>query len=504
MKPKAYKHQAEALSISKDKISFAYLMEMGSGKTRVVIENVDYLYENKKIEAVVIFCPNGLQFNWMLNEFPKWTESTYLCSVWTSTPNIKQKISLANLTSDRPGYEGLKILIANYESVRSTSFQTYIKDFLKKFKTIMVLDESTRIKNKSAKQTKFILSLTKLTKYRRIMSGLVSPNSPLDVYSQFEFLNPNILGFGSYFTFKNHFAIIEDNARLLNAIKQRSGSNRVPQLIKKDSLGNAMYKNLDQLSELIEPHSFRCLKSECLDLPEKVYKKIIIELSKKHRKIYDLVNDEILAEFETGTITVQLAIVRMLRLQQITGGFWKKDDDELMPIDDDFPKLDAIMDSIESTTGKVAIWTHYQIENNLIAAKLKKEYGNNSVVQYFGGVSKKEKELAVDRFSNIVRDETGIPHDEDTGCRFFVGEPHSGGIGLNLVLAENVYYYSNSFNLEDRLQSEDRHHRSGTKHTVTYYDIEALNTIDSKIISSLREKKNIAATITRDTFKEWI
>jgi SNF2 family DNA or RNA helicase len=557
--PPRYKHQQKLMTISKDKIAFAFLMEMGTGKTRPIIETAEHLFEKGEIEALVVLSPNGVQRNWVLNEIPKWCRTKYRAAWWTSNPNRKQADAITKLTA-RP-FNGLRILTANYESCNILSFKNYVKKFMRSFKNMAVLDESTRIKNPQAKRTKFIVDLRKFAQYRRIMSGFVTPQSPFDVYKQFEFLDPAILGFSSVYTFKAHFAEIEDNKFLLAAIQKRSQRSkpftnmitpmvfekfkmsngmivspngtgtitvptylmqeaeqhgfkmmpnpRQPQLVKKHpTTKEPLYRNLDELNELIAPHSFRVMKKDCLDLPEKIYGRLPVELTDRQRSVYDQVANDFIAEFEGGEVTTAMAIVRLIRLQQITGGFIQLDDErDIRPIDGKFPKVEALMESIEDNTGKVAVWTHYQHENVLIADYLREAYGDKSVVQYFGGVSNNNKQIAVDRFQNIIRDKNGnkiSENEEESGARFFVGEPHSGGIGIELTLAEDAYYHSNSHNLEDRLQSEDRHHRSGTRHPVNYRDIEAINSIDQLIIEALRAKKDVAHVIMGDGLVNWI
>jgi len=559
--PPRYKHQQKVLTISKDKVAYALLMEMGTAKTRVIIETAEHLFKKGKIEALVVLSPNGVQRNWVLNEIPKWCTTRYRTAWWISAPNKRQLENLTKLTA-RP-YDGLRILTANFESCILPKFKLYIKKYLRSFPSLLTLDESTRIKSPQAKRTKFIVNLRHEAPYRRIMSGFVTPNSPFDLYKQFEFLDPTILGFGSYYAFKAHFAEIEENQYLLDAIQERNAkrnpyvsmfqaempfhqikltsgyvlspnssgvvsvptpyvseakkfglkivpSGRVPQLVKKNPITNEpIYRNLDELYKLIEPYSFRIMKSECLDLPEKVYKRLLVEMTAKQRRVYDAVLNELIAEFEEGEMTSQLAIVKMTRLQQIAGGFWKLDEErDVKPIDNKFPKVEAIMDHIEDVNGKVTVWTHYQHENELLADQLRTAYGDKSVVQYYGGSGSNAKRmLAVDQFQNIIRDKKGnkISEDEEeSGVRFFIGEPHSGGIGIELTKAETVYYHSNSFNLEDRLQSEDRHHRSGVRHVVTYIDVEVIDTIEGEIINALRAKKNVAHVIMGDGKVSWL
>jgi SNF2 family DNA or RNA helicase len=512
--PARYKHQQAMFQKSKDMTAFAALMEMGTGKTRPIIETAAHLHKSGKVEAMIILAPNGVQRNWVLNELPKWCATDYRAAWWSGKPNRKQAKSIESVTA-RP-YSGLRILAANYESCNLPSFKLYIKKFLNGFATLLVLDESTRIKTPAAKRTKFILSLRHRAPYRRIMSGLATPNSPFDLYKQFEFLDPTILGFSSYYTFKAHFAEIEDNKYLLEAIQRKRTKRdehgeivkfgRIPQLVKKGEDGLPIYRNLDELYKLIAPYSFRALKSECLDLPEKVYNLLPIELTDRQQSAYNSVRDDLIAEFAEGEITAAMAIVKMIRLQQIAGGFWQLDETRnIQSIDGKFPKLEAILESIEDAEGKVAIWTHYKHENELITDALREAYGAKSTVQYFGKVNNKVKQMAVDSFQGISRFRDEIVYDVTSGARFFVGEPHSGGIGIELTAAESVYYYSNSFNLEDRLQSEDRHHRSGTRHVVSYHDVVAIDTIDDRlIIPALRAKKEIAHVIMGDKNQSWL
>ncbi len=280
---------------------------------------------------------------------------------------------------------------------------------------------------------------------------------------------------------------------------------QAPMLVKKNSDGQPRYKNLDELSKLIAPHSYRVLKKDCLDLPPKVYHPTLkVELTSKQRHAYDSVREEMIAEFEEGEITAALAIVRLMRLQQITGGFWALDGEKAKPIDNNFPKLDAFMEVVQDTQGKFAFWTRFQHENELIANVLRDTYGGSSVVQYYGKINDKMKQKAVDEFSDIVRDTKGNKHFKESKVKYWVGEPHSGGIGLDLITAEGAGYYSNSLNLEDRLQSEDRHHRGGLKHTVNYFDCEAVDSADQFIIKNLRQKLEITTIIMRDEPRSWI
>ena len=240
------------------------------------------------------------------------------------------------------------------------------------------------------------------------------------------------------------------------------------------------YNNIDELTQAIEGHSFRVLKKDCLDLPEKIYQRHPVELSKKQRKLYDQLLKNFVTELEGEHLSAPEAITRLLRLQQIICG-WFPTEDGGTEIDEKNTRLSALIDLLPDIQCKVIIWARFKRDIKAIGAALGKK-----AVSYYGEVSNDDREVAVDRFQN------------DPNVRYFIGQPQSGGIGLTLTAAECAIYYSNSFDLETRMQSEDRCHRIGTKNNVTYIDFESPKTIDTKIINALREKKNLADTITKD------
>jgi SNF2 family DNA or RNA helicase len=270
-----------------------------------------------------------------------------------------------------------------------------------------------------------------------------------------------------------------------------------PQLIATNPDGTKRYQNLDELKAKIAPHSYRITKAECLDLPPKVYERRYVELNAEQRVLYNKLKKEFVAEFGGGKINAAMAMTRMMRLQQITGGFAPVLNDvgetiATHPVGKTNPKINALLELLEETDGKVIIWARFRKELELIAVALREEYGTKSAVEYHGGVSDKDRQSAVFTFQR--------EHDP----RFFVGQPHSGGIGLTLTAASTVVYFSNDFSLETRLQSEDRAHRIGQQKSVTYIDIEAVDTLDKKVIDALRSKKDMADVITGDNPSQWI
>jgi SNF2 family DNA or RNA helicase len=259
------------------------------------------------------------------------------------------------------------------------------------------------------------------------------------------------------------------------------------QIVMKNADGTPRWRNLDKLQKLIEPHSFRVLKKDCLDLPEKIYENVYFDLDPKQQAAYDLMQEEYRIELTPNVELSVSELASLVKLQQITSGFvMLPGGGELKYVSDKNPRLEALLEIVERTPGKVIIWARFKEELRAIAEALR-GIGRN-VVEYHGGVNEADREIAVDSFQN------GDVTD-------FVGQPQSGGIGLTLTAASLVIYYSNSFNRRHRWQSEDRAHRIGTKSNVVYIDLIANDTVDEKIASVLQQTAKMAATILGDDRK---
>jgi SNF2 family DNA or RNA helicase len=337
----------------------------------------------------------------------------------------------------------------------------------------MAVDESTTIKNPDAKRTKNICNLSILSKYRRILTGSPVTKSPLDLYKQCDFLKEELLGHGSYYTFRTRYAIM----------KTANFGGKSIQIV-------VGYKNLDELSEKLRPFSYRVLKDDCLDLPDKIYMKRTVQLSSEQKKVYEQMKQMALAEMNGKMMSTATVLTQLMRLHQITCGHFTADDGSIQKIKSN--RLDELMDVLEEIEGKVVIWAHYQNDVETIVEHLKKKYGDNSIVDYYGRTRPENRQSNIDKFQ------------KDEGCRFFIGTPATGGYGITLTQASNVIYYSNGYDLEKRMQSEDRAHRIGQKKSVTYVDMIADDTVDEKIVKSLRKKVNIATQIMGEELKQWI
>jgi len=472
-KTKPYAHQLTALEKSWDKEEYAYFMEMGTGKSKVLVDNIGMLYDNGKINAALIIAPKGVYRNWFSGEIPNHLaghiqHKTVLWTASTSKAKDKEYQSLFELDYD------LHILVMNVEAFSTKKGVEFAGKFLRSHKTMMAIDESTSIKTPTAKRTKSIMDLSILAKYKRILTGSPVTKSPLDLYSQCKFLDDDLLGFQSYYSFRQRYA---------HMVSRNFGGRQV-QIV-------ASYKRLGELSESLKKFSYRVLKEDCLDLPEKIYIKRTVELTDEQKKKYDTMKQAALAEFNGKITTAPHVLTQLMRLHQITCGHLRLDDGEIIDLKNN--RLNELMDVLEEVEGKAIIWANYIHDIETIVKAIQKKYGPDSVVQYYGAIESETRQKNIELFQ-----------DPESPVRFFIGNPQTGGYGITLTAANTVIYYSNGYDLEKRLQSEDRAHRIGQKKSVTYIDLTAEKTIDEKIVKALRKKIDIASEILGEEIKDWI
>jgi len=472
-KTEPYAHQLSALEKSWDKKVYAYFMEMGTGKSKVLVDNMAMLYDKGKINGALIIAPKGVYRNWYSQEIPNHLAShidhkTVLWTALTSKTKDKEYQQLFKVDLD------LHILIMNVEAFSTKKGLEFATRFLSCHKTLIAVDESTTIKTPTAKRTKAILALGKLAKYKRILTGSPVTKSPLDLYTQCGFLDEELLGFSSYYTFRNRYATMLD---------RNFGGRRV-QII-------GGYKRLDELAKILKPFSYRCLKEECLDLPEKTYIEREVELTDEQKKTYSTMKAAALASLKGKMATAPHVLTQLMRLHQITCGHLKNDDDTITELKSN--RISSLMELLEEVNGKVIIWANYVYDIKQIVAAIGKKYGEDSIVQYYGAIPSEMRQKYIETFQ-----------DPESKARFFVGNPQTGGYGITLTAANTVVYYSNGYDLEKRLQSEDRAHRIGQKNLVTYVDLIAPKTVDEKIRKALRKKINIATEIMGEELREWI
>ena len=475
-KTKPYDHQITALEKSWAAKTYALFMEMGTGKSKVLVDNIAMLYDKGAILGALIVAPKGVYKNWHDIEIPVHLPDHVNHSkvLWEPTNTKKKKLELDTLFDGKPE---LKFLIMNIEAFSTKKGLDFAHSFLNMLegKALIGIDESTTIKNPTAKRTKSILKIGNLASYRRILTGSPVTKSPLDLYSQCEFLDPWHLGHSSYYSFRSRYAHMVD---------RNFGGKRVQLVVS--------YRKLPELSEKLNKFSYRVLKEDCLDLPPKLFTRRTVELTDEQKKVYAQMKSLAMAFTEDGKVMSTVNVMtQLMRLHQVTCGTFKADDGTITHLENN--RVQALMDSIEDVEGKVIIWANYREDIKKIADALKKAYGEASTVEYWGEVD-----------AGVRQDNIAQFQDLKGPTRFFVGNAQTGGYGITLTAANTVIYYSNSYDLEKRLQSEDRAHRIGQTGNVLYIDLCAEGTIDEKIVKALKDKVNIANEIMGEDLKDWI
>lgn len=472
-KNKPFDHQRKYLERFWKKPVAALFADMGTGKSFMVINNIAMLYDVGKINSALVIAPKGVYRNWVDQELPKHLPEHIISrtALWTPSPRKAERAELDSLWDVT---EDLKILVMNVEALSTTKGFEYAKRFAMYTKCFMAIDESTTIKTPTAKRAKNVVKVGTHAQYRRIMTGSPVTRSPMDLYQQCDFLSNECLDSPSFYAFRARYAIL---------VEKHMGSHSFKKIVG--------YRKLDELKEKLDRFSYRITKDECLDLPPKVFIKREVQLTKEQLKAYEEMKTLALAMFDGGLTTTVNALTQLMRLHQITCGHSKLDDGTEISIPT--KRTEELLSVIEETSGKVIIWANYRHDIESIKLELQKEYGMAAVGTYYGDTDDEERRRVVREFQ-----------DPESELRFFVGNPRTGGYGLTLTAASTVVYYSNSFDLEVRLQSEDRAHRIGQTKSVTYVDLMVPGTIDEKIVRALRDKIDIANEVLGEEMKEWL
>ena len=466
-KTQPYEHQRKALNNGGLLKNYAYFMEMGTGKTKVAIDNVAYLWQNKEIKECVVIAPNSVYTNWV-------QEIVTHCPVPTNIWCWKISKDKELIKSDKENK--LSFILMNVEALSHKSGQKWLQNRinLNGKAMMMIIDESTTIKNPTALRTKAICKLGTAVKYRRILTGSPITKSPLDLYTQCAFLSKALLGFESFYTFRARYAVMH---------QIQMGGNQI--LVPK------YYTNLDELEWKLKSFSYRVKKDECLDLPPKLYQQRQVNLSTEQATVYTRLKKRARALIEDKTVSFNNKLTEILRLHQVCQGFLKTDEGTIHEFKNN-PKLKELMAVLEESDGKVIIWANYVYNIKQIKSALEERYGKDSVVSIFGEVDVEGRKDAVNNFQLNDR------------CRFLVGNPATGGYGLTLTAARYVVYFSNSYNLEVRWQSEDRAHRIGQKDKVTYIDLMVPESLDVMIMSALDRKIKLSAETLGEEAKRFL
>lgn len=470
---KPFLHQQAYLQRFWRRFEAALFADMGTGKSFMLINNAAMLYDRGKIDAMLVVAPKGVYRNWLTGQIPEHMPEhiTTTVACWAASPRKAEREAMDKMLN---AVDTFRILVMNIEAFSTEKGLAFAQMFLRVTNAFMAIDESTTIKTPKAKRTKNIVKAGRLAKFRRIATGSPVTKSPLDLYSQCEFLNPDLLDQPSFFAFQARYAVVIERKMATHTFKQVVG-----------------YRKLDELQKKLIDFSFRVTKEECLDLPPKIYTRRDVELTDEQAKAYNQMKEVALAEIEGGLMSTNNALTQLMRLHQIVCGHVKLDDGTVLDLPSN--RMDELLNVVAEASGKIIIWANYRKDIEGIKHALQKEYGMNTVATYFGDTPADERQQIVEAFQDM-----------ENPLRFFVGNPRTGGYGLTLTAANTTVYYSNSFDLEVRLQSEDRAHRIGQTKSVTYVDLMAMGTVDEHIVKALRNKINIAGEVLGEKLKEWI
>lgn len=476
-KTQPYKVQRRGLDAMWSIPNPALFCEMGTGKSKMIIDWFSAKIIDGQAQSVVIFCPVSIRDNWREQiEIHCPLADVQSAVVHASTAKAKRE-----LYEFMDGGGGPKVLICGIESLQAQIKMGKAYDAVLHFVTrehnkpfLAVVDESHLIQNADTNRWKNISSLSQSAAARVIATGTETDGNPLDLYGQFEFLNENILGFGNFYSFRNRYTI-------------RGGyENR--EIIS--------YQNLDELTDLIKPHIFQATKADVVDLPDKVrLSPRVVQLTEDQKKLIKGIRSTGLAQIKGQSVdaVVEGVLAVFTAIQQVCCGHighkevvsTAKGEREqrtqtrvVEPANN--PKIRELLSVLPEVRGKVLIWCKYRLELSGVVEVLSDKYGPGSVLQFHGDMDRGQRAQAIERFRS------------DPRARFFVLMATVGGTGLTLNEANYSIYMSNSFKLRDRLQSEDRNHRIGQGAPVKYLDIVADDPVERLILNALRDKKDVA------------
>lgn len=482
---------------------FAYLMEMRTGKSRTVVDEFCALYEAGELDGVLILAPKGVYRSWTHVSDPDdpadepghlqkampdrvWRHARVRHWLPSGGPKYHQELLLELLDTE---YSGLRVLVMNSEALSTgTRGYDFAARFLRSCQTgMLVVDESVDFADASSSRTlkligdtrrgrKPIVGLRDLATYRRILNGLLSPRDPLQVWSQFEILEPGCLGFGSFWAFKTRYAVLQ---------QKDFGGRRMANIV-------VGFRNQEDLQARVARHSFRVRKDECWDLPRTIYSRREIELTPEQRRLYEEIALYATAQLDAEThVTATAVITQILRLQQLVCGHVV--DESGAEHDVPSNRIEELLRIGEETDDKIVVWSGWVRPIRKIVAALGERYGPASVVAFYGEVADDDRQEAIRRFQH------------DSEVRWFVGNQFAGGRGIKLTAARTMVYFANRHSLDKRRQSEERAEgHEQTERGLACIDLVAPGTVDERILRALRANIDLSSLIMGDGYREWL
>lgn len=468
-----FDHQRQALLRGWNRPSFAYLMEMGTGKSKVTVDNAGILFQQGLIDRALVIAPKNSYDDWIDKHFPRDFPYEYRTHLWRGWKTVTEKSNFGFMMQSG----SFKLMSVNVEAFQNDNSDSHgvVRAFLEAGPSIAVVDESTVIKNNSAKRTNNVIHHGRLASYRRILTGSPITQSPLDAYSQFDFLDEGLLKYRNFFAFRSRYALM----------KKRDPKAR------HSAQFPVAWRNLQELRDNVKANSFRVLKKDCLDLPDKTWVMRHVDMNEAQTEAY-------ISMRTTGTVvigdkfcTAEEAMTRVLRCHQITCGFLPMNDGTVIELSNS--KLEELFQIADETASQIVIWSRFKYDIARIYTEFQKHFGKDSIVQSHGDMPKEQRIVSRKIFQ----------HGQ---ARFFVTNPQTSARAINeLVVADTAVYYSNDWSLDLRLQSEDRIHRLGqSSDKCLYIDLATRGTVDIKIVQALRDNIDVATTINGDNYREWL
>jgi len=470
-------HQVEAVAKSIDKYGFGFLMEMGTGKTKAQLDEIGQLQEAGEARHVLLLAPKGVYLNWQNDEIPKhWTEewrSEQRLGAWRGAGTVAQREEVNGIFANDPALRYFFSMNIEALAASDKAFDVAV-EYVRRHRAMVVIDESTVIKNPQAQRTRAANRLRELSSRRRILTGQPVPNGPMDMYSQIDFIDQGRLG-SSFYGYRARYAVLKN---------QVFGTRQVKTIVG--------YRDLAEVAERILPVTFRKRKDECLDLPPKIYlTPRAVELTDEQRRIYNDIRDNATARIRAegdDHVTANIVLVQLLRMHQVLCGHVVDEEGQVHRLTSNRPA--AMLEETEQMRGCGIVWASYHDDIERIVEALERAYPGR-VAELHGRVSQDDYERNKRRFL-------------DGSADWVVGTAAKAGRGLTLTRACNTLYYSNSQNLDHREQSEDRTHRDGQHWPCTYQDLQVPGTMEEKFIKSLRAKKDLAQEVLNDGYRAWV
>lgn len=475
-------HQQAEFDLSCALASRAYWWEPGCGKSKTAIDTAAHLYLAGEVGAMVVMAPNGVHENWAWEEIPVHLpdEVADRSRTFLWRTGKRHNKGYREEFEEFRKHRGFKCLCLSYDSMMTDDSARIVKNFFEENRCLYVADEADKFKTPGAGVTKRVLASARWAPYRRVLSGTPVDDSPFDIYTQAKFVDPSAwgeFGISTFGSFKTFFGEWE--------MRTLEGGRQFPALLR--------FKNLELMSRKILSLGSRLLKKDVLDLPEKKYERVEFDLSTEQKRMHDELRNDYEAWFGDGTrVTAELAITRMLRMQQLTSGYLPADEEEsLKAVGDVNPRMLAVSRALERVgPEKAIIWGKYSVDIDSIA-RLLRERGYDFVT-YDGRTPAEDRHAAKERF-------------QKGDAQIFLGKASAAGRGLTLHAAKFAIFYNNTFRLLERRQAEDRCHRAGmNENSPVYIDLVARGTVDEYIIKVLSRKRDVAAYVMGDDLPEWI